>query len=131
VLSKLDMQLRTGEHGPEFERDEAAAVHFLRMADLQIRENLRALTRNADDTAQHAAATQLAYMDTQPNADYYIHESSPSAKGQGRPVQTDGIQQFPGDGYLQEGGSIGDGAPATEPADASNGAPEVKASAKK
>ncbi len=131
VLSKLDMQLRKGERGVEFERDKAAALHVLRLADLQIRENVRGLSRNADQSMVEAAEAQYAVTDQQPNAEFYIHESSPTDKGTGHPIQTDFIKQFPGDAYLQEGGSLGDGAPATQPAAESNGAPAVEKPAKK
>ncbi|MEP0545930.1 MAG: acyl-CoA dehydrogenase family protein [Rhodothermales bacterium] len=131
VLSKLDMQLRKGERGAAFERDKAAALHFLRLADLQIRENNRGLTRNADQSMVEAAQAQYALTDTQANDEFYIHESSPTDKGTGKPIQTQFVKQFPGDAYIQEGGSLGDGAPATEPANAGDGAPEVKKPAKK
>ena len=131
VLSKLDMQLRKGERGAAFERDKAAALHFLRLADLQIRENVRELTRNADQSMVEAAEAMYAFSDTQSDEEFYIHESSPTHMGKGRPVQTDFIAQFPGGAYLQEGGSLGDGAPAGEPASAGDGAPEVKKPAKK
>jgi acyl-CoA dehydrogenase family member 9 len=120
VLSKLDRQLRRGDYGPAFERDKASALHFLRLADLQIRENIRALTDNADRTMRAAAQAQYAFMDTQPNEDYYIHESSPSAKGTGKPLTKNAILQFPGDSSLHfgksgNGASEGDGAPLGEP----------------
>lgn len=117
VLSKLDRQLRRGEYGVAFERDKAAALHFLRLADLRIRANVRALSDNADKTLRAAAAAQFAYNDTLPNADYYIHESSPVAKGTGKPVQTEAIRQFPGDRVA----ASGDGAAAPEPEAATNG----------
>ena len=129
VLSKLDMQLRKGERGVAFERDKAAALHFLRLADLKIRENVRELSRNADASMIEAAEAQYALTDTMPNEDFYIHESSPTDKGTGKPITTNSIQQFPGDAYVQEGGSLGDGAPATELA--GDGAPEVKEPKKK
>lgn len=116
VLSKLDLQLRRGERGPKFERDQAAAAHFLSLADLQIRENVRLLTQNADRSMSAAAAAQFAYNDTLPNADFYIHESSPSAKGTGKKVQREHIRQFPGDAYAPLGEAHGDGAPAEKPA---------------
>ncbi len=131
VLSKLDMQLRKGERGAAFERDKAAALHFLRLADLQIRENNRGLTRNADASMVDAAKAQYAVTDAQANEEFYIHESSPTDKGTGKPIQTQFVKQFPGEAYIQEGGSLGDGAPATEPANAGDGAPEVKKPAKK
>jgi hypothetical protein len=131
VLSKLDMQLRQGARGAEFERDKAAALHFLRLADLEIRRNTRELHRNADESMVEAAEAMYAFADSLPDEEFYIHESSPTHRDKGRPVTTDFIQQFPGDAYLQEGGSLGDGAPATEPASAGDGAPEVKEPAKK
>ncbi|MEM1042022.1 MAG: acyl-CoA dehydrogenase family protein [Bacteroidota bacterium] len=113
VLSKLDGQLRAGERGAAFERDKAAALHFLRLADLQIRENVRGLSRNADVSMVEAAQAQYALTDTEPNADYYIHESAPEAKGTGRAVQAESVKQFPGDAYAGGDGSAGDGAAAT------------------
>ncbi len=115
TLSKLDQQLRTGERGAEFERDKAAALHFLRLADLQIRENVRGLSRNADASMVEAAQAQYALTDTQPNSDFYIHESSPSSKGTGRQVKTEAIKQFPGDGYAADSDSRGDGASTAKP----------------
>ena len=105
VLSKLDMQLRKGERGAEFERDKAAALHFLRLADLKIRENIRELSRNADQSMAAAAEAQFALTDQMPNEDFYIHESSPTARGTGRPIQTEHIRQFPGDAYAGGDGS--------------------------
>ncbi len=113
VLSKLDSQLRAGERGAEFERDKAAALHFLRLADLQIRENVRSLSRNADQSMVEAAHAQYALTDTQPNEAFYIHESSPTAQGTGRPVQTDVVKQFPGDAHAED--SQGDGAATSKP----------------
>jgi acyl-CoA dehydrogenase family member 9 len=126
VLSKLDRQLRNGEYGPKFERDKAAALHFLRLADLKIRENMRELSQNADRTMRAAAAAQFAYNDTLPNDAFYIHETSPSAGGTGRAISPVGIMQFPGESYIQEGGSLGDDPLIEERADGGNGAPAAK-----
>ena len=38
VISRLDMQIRSGQDGVEFERDRAAAEHFLDLAELEIRQ---------------------------------------------------------------------------------------------
>jgi acyl-CoA dehydrogenase family member 9 len=126
VLSKLDMQLRRGEYGPEFERDKAAALHFLRMADLEIRENVRALNENADKTMRIAAAAQFAFSDTLPNEDYYIHETSPSAKGTGKPIDNNAILQFPGEAYAGDGNVLDEATGSDEPA--GDGAPAVERS---
>lgn len=97
VLSKLDAQLRANEDGPEFERDKAAALHFLDMAELWIRENWRALHSNADASMRTAAEAALTYNDTLPNSLFIIPEQSPVAKGTGRTPDQSAIKQFPGD----------------------------------
>lgn len=116
VLSKMDQQLRRGDYGPAFERDKAAGLHFMRLADIQIRENIRRLTDNADRTMSAAAAAQFAYNDTLPNSEFYIHESSPAARGTGRPITKNNIVQFPGDSFKPGQAGGGDGAAQGEPA---------------
>jgi len=98
TLSRLDMQIRAGEDGTEFERDRAAAEHFLDLAELEIRECFRGLQENADDSMRRAADAAIALNDTRPNSDYVIHERSPSAAGTGRGVEREHVKQFPGDG---------------------------------
>ena len=114
VLSKLDSQIRGGAYGAEWERDRAAAVYFIDMAEEKIKDNLRLLDKNTDTSMLRAANAAIAHSDTLPNADFYIHESSPSSKGTGLPVQTDAIKQFPGDEHLLMGDTLaeGDGASA-------------------
>jgi len=97
TLSRLDRQLRAGEDGAEFERDKAAAEHFLDLADLEIRVNLRELTENADSTMLSAATAAVNHSDTLPNGEFVIPEKSPEAAGTGRQPSQDGIRQFPGD----------------------------------
>lgn len=99
TLSKLDAQIRAGEDGVDFERDKAAALHFLDIAELWIRENWRALSANADDTMRKAADAAIKRNDALPNSDFVIHEASPNAKGEGRPLRQHAIKQFPGDRY--------------------------------
>ena len=95
VLSKLDQQLADGASGPRWERDKAAGLHFMSLAHERIQHNVRELETNSDASMRRAAAAAYAWADTLPNADYYIHESSPTAKGTGHPVPTDFIKQFP------------------------------------
>ncbi len=99
VLSKLDRQLHAGESGAKFERDRTAALHFIDLAEHEIRQRFRALFDNDDDTMRLAAKTALEYSDTLPNNRYVIPERSPNARGTGRTNKQDGIKQFPGDGY--------------------------------
>ena len=84
VLSKLDHQLRDG---PPLEttsgsRDHTAGLHFLKLAELAIKENCRALRSNADTSMRTAAETALTHIDTQPNGDFIIPEKSPASASQ-------------------------------------------------
>ena len=99
TLSKLDLQIRAGEDGVEFERDKAAAEHFMDLAELEIRSSLRELTENADSTMLLAAEAALRHSDTLPNSEFVIPERSPVAAGTGRSLSQDGIKQFPGDAH--------------------------------
>ncbi|MDX2114763.1 MAG: acyl-CoA dehydrogenase family protein [Planctomycetota bacterium] len=97
TVSKLDAQLRAGEDGPEFERDKAAALHFLDLAELAVREAWRSLRLNADDSMRRAAEAAIKHNDTMPNSLFAIPEKSPVAKGTGRVQDQSHIKQFPGD----------------------------------
>jgi len=99
VLSKLDRQLRSGEDGVEFERDRAAAEHFLDLAEMEFNKNLRGLTENADESMRTAADAALRHNDTMPNSEFVIPERSPVAAGEGRSVDQSAIKQFPGDAH--------------------------------
>lgn len=101
VLSKLDRQLRVGEDGPEFDRDKAAALHFLDIADIEIRRAMTALTDNSDESMFVAAKAALAHNDTLPNEHFVIPERSPVAQGTGRTPNQDAIRQFPGDAHKE------------------------------
>lgn len=97
TLSKLDMQIRSGASGLEFERDKTSALHFADLAEVAINENVRKLTENADDSMRIAAEAAVKYNDTLPNSDFVIPERSPNAKGTGRVNSQQHINQFPGD----------------------------------
>ncbi len=94
VLSRLDAQLRAGEEGPDFDRDKAAAMHFIDIAEREIRRRWRDLREHADDSMRIAAAAALAHNDTLPNADFVVPEKSPVAKGTGHTPDQSGIKQF-------------------------------------
>lgn len=102
ALSKMDHQIRSNEHGPAFDRDKAAFQHFVDLAEITIRDNIRHMKRNADESMREAARAARLHNDTLPNSDYYIHEASPVAKGQGKPVNTAHIKQFTGDEQVDE-----------------------------
>ena len=102
TLSKLDCQIRAGEDGPEFERDRAAALHFLDLAELWIRDNWRRLRVNEFRTMRAAADASLTHNDTLPNDRFAIPEASSVAQGTGRKLRQDAIKQFPGDAYAPQ-----------------------------
>jgi alkylation response protein AidB-like acyl-CoA dehydrogenase len=95
VLSKLDQQLARSASGTKWERDKLAGLHFMHLAHERIEANVRALHKNSDDSMLRAAEAALNWVETLPNEDYYIHESSPIAKGTGHPIQEAYIKQFP------------------------------------
>ena len=86
----------------------------MHLAHEWIEDNVRRLNQNSDDSMARAAAAAIAYTDTLPNEDFYIHEASPVAAGEGHPVQEEHIKQFPGGEEPftpgQNGASAGDGA---------------------
>lgn len=103
TLSRLDLDIRKGGEGAEFERDKAAAKHFFDLAEETIRDNFRRLYENTDDTMLEAASAALKYTETLPNELFSIPEKSPVAAGTGRRLKQDGIKQFPGDKYVPAG----------------------------
>lgn len=116
VLSKLDSQMAQGASGLEWERDKEAGLHFMHMAHEVIEQNVRLLNKNSDESMLRSAEAAIAFNDTLPNDDFYIHEASPGAAGTGHAVQEEHIQQFPGDApkkaksKAKSNGSSGDGA---------------------
>jgi alkylation response protein AidB-like acyl-CoA dehydrogenase len=114
TLSKLDMQIRKGEEGVEFERDKAAALHFVDLAELWCQEEWRALYDNSDETMRAAAAAAIEHNDALPIDKYITPERSPVAQDMGRKANQDFIRQFPGEGYVDSAGTPAEsgGAPA-------------------
>jgi hypothetical protein len=106
TLSKLDRDVRAWGGRPQNarqDRDRAAARYFMDTAENEVRRCFRDLFENDDDAMLTAAKAALAYSDELPNGKYAIPESSPNAKGTGRPPKQDGIKQFPGGSALQAG----------------------------
>src|SRR6185437_996143 len=97
TLSKLDHELRTYASGIKFDRDHAAALHFMAMAQNEIHRAHQDLFKNADDSMKVAAMAALRYSDTLPNNQFAIPEASPNAQGTGKRLPQAGIKQFPGD----------------------------------
>src|SRR5690606_18160311 len=96
ALSRMDQQIRRGEAGTEFDRDQAAFDHFFDLAELEVGRALGELQRNADESMRRAAAAVMRHVDTLPNADFYIHEASPVAEGTGKRPAAELLRQFPG-----------------------------------
>lgn len=98
ALSKMDDQLRSGEYGPEFERDRAAFEYLFEWFEREIYRNFGEMRDNADESMREAAEAARAYNDTLPNEDFYIHEGSPLGRDAGKEPPTEHIQQFEGEG---------------------------------
>jgi alkylation response protein AidB-like acyl-CoA dehydrogenase len=97
-LSKMDDQLRTGEFGPQFERDRAAFEYLFDWFENEIHRNFGEMRTNADESMREAAEAARSYNDTLPNNDYYIHEGSPLGRDAGKTPPSEHIQQFDGEG---------------------------------
>ncbi|MFT5142903.1 MAG: acyl-CoA dehydrogenase family protein 9 [Rhodothermales bacterium] len=116
-LSKMDHLVRSGASGVGFEKDEAAFRHVFDLLSLRIKQSITELTQNADGSMARAADAARLYNDSLPNADFYIHESSPIAAGTGKPVPTEHIRLFPGDaaGQPEASGDGHQGTPSVKP----------------
>jgi alkylation response protein AidB-like acyl-CoA dehydrogenase len=113
TLSKLDRDLRAhqapenGKPNTLFDRDQAAAIYFMDMAETEIRACFAGLFENDDASAVAAAQAALAHGEKLPNESFVIPESSPNAKGTGRTPSQNGIKQFPGTGSASQNGRSG------------------------
>ena len=97
-LSKMDDQLRSGEYGPEFERDRAAVEYLFDWFERKIHQNFGEMRQNADESMREAAEAARAHNDTLSDDDFYIHEGSPLGRDAGKEPPTEHIPQFDGDG---------------------------------
>lgn len=93
-LSRFDYSLSNGESGLDEKR--AFFNHAFDLFEKRILERFRELRINSDGTLFQAAAAGRQRVDNLPNADFYVHESSPTDKGTGKRVRTDIVKQFPG-----------------------------------
>ncbi|HWH70804.1 MAG TPA: acyl-CoA dehydrogenase family protein, partial [Candidatus Sulfotelmatobacter sp.] len=96
TLSKLERDTQRGAKGPEQERDQAAAHYFMALAESKVNRSLDEVLENADDAMRAAAQAALRYIDTLPNSQFILPESSPVARGTGRVPAREGIKTFPG-----------------------------------
>jgi hypothetical protein len=98
ALSKMDDQLRSGDYGPEFERDRAAFEYLFEWFDHKIHQNFGAMRDNPDESMREAAEAARAHNDTLPNENFYIHEGSPLGRDAGKELPQEHIPQFDGEG---------------------------------
>jgi alkylation response protein AidB-like acyl-CoA dehydrogenase len=99
TLSKFDHEIREFKHdgngnGMHFDRNKAAAIYFMKMADREIDDCFRRLFDNDDSAMTSAADAALTFSKTLPNSRFIIPERSPNAKGTGRAVRKEGVKQF-------------------------------------
>ncbi len=105
-LARMDRLIRTGAKGLDFERDQAAFEHAFDLLEFKILSCFGELKKNADKSMRKAAGAARRHNDSLPNEDFYIHETSPNARGTGKKVSLEYIKQFPEDSVLK---STGDG----------------------
>lgn len=110
-LSRMELGLKKNEPGLELDRDFTAFKHGFDLLETRILRNLGELRNNPDESMRRAAAAARVYNDSLANEDFYIHESSPTAKGTGKRIRTDHVRQFPVDRSVDSGepASSGDG----------------------
>jgi alkylation response protein AidB-like acyl-CoA dehydrogenase len=97
TLSRLDREIRAHANGVKFDRDRAAAVYFMDMAEREIGDCFRRLIENDDEAMRSAAQAAMRYGETLDNNQYVIPERSPTAQGTGKTPDCRAIRQFPGD----------------------------------
>ncbi|MFB6277980.1 MAG: acyl-CoA dehydrogenase family protein [Salinibacter sp.] len=97
-LSKMDEQIRSGEYGPEFERDRAAFEYLFEWFKRKIHRNFGEMRDNADESMREAADAARAHSDTLPDDEFYIHEGSPLGRDAGKDLPQKHIPQFDGEG---------------------------------
>ncbi len=102
TLSRLDADLRAhggnGAGDMEFQRDKAAALYFMDLAEVEIMARFRDLYENADASMLKAADIALRYNDSLPPGQFIIPERTPTdQRGKGRLPKQEGIKQFPGE----------------------------------
>lgn len=96
ALSRLDSNIRNGLDGPELDREMKIVAYFCATARHEMDRELRELRENTDESMRDAAQAVLSIAKEWPNADYAIPERTPNmeARGSGRQVDQDAIQQF-------------------------------------
>jgi acyl-CoA dehydrogenase family member 9 len=104
TLAKLEMDIRkhggNGAGDLEFQRDKAGAMHFFDLCEMEVRQLLRELYENGDETMLTAASAALKHSDSLPHGDFILPEKTPLAiRGKGRKPTQLGVKQFPGDRF--------------------------------
>jgi hypothetical protein len=95
-VGKMDALIRSGGHGEVYDRDRSAFEHAFDLLELRVHNLFGEMRVNADRSMREAAEAARYHSDTLPHSDFVIHESSPIARNQGRPVAREYVRQFPG-----------------------------------
>jgi alkylation response protein AidB-like acyl-CoA dehydrogenase len=107
TLSRCDANIRAGLQGADLVHELTVVDQLCAIGNARIDEDTRALRWNYDAISRSCAELVLDRADLLSNADYAIPERTPdmAARGTGRPVTTDAIQQF-GSGSAFHGGML-------------------------
>ncbi len=95
-LSRADRSLRKGVNGSPLAEELKIVEHICAMADREIASAIRDLRQNTDRTMLACAEAAMSQMETLPDSDYVIPESTPeeSVRGKGRVPDQTHIPQF-------------------------------------
>ncbi len=95
-LSKLDMNIRSGESKGELAHDRAMVDYIMAYGEYKINGWYKALRQNTDDEMLKAADKAWDFGLTLPNEEYYIPERTPDmdVRGTGKDCDQEFIKQF-------------------------------------
>jgi len=96
VLARADRSIRTGNSGPDLDREIRTVEYVCAMAGEEIELAFRGLRTNTDREMRSCAAAAMAEFDALPVHHYAIPERTPdmAARGKGRQTDPSVIQQF-------------------------------------
>jgi len=110
-------------NGSATEREKAAAIHFIDLAEHEIGHAFRELHDKPDDTMLAAASATLTWAQTLPDSDYIVPEKSPAISAARAEAKAGVDQAVPGASHVGESAATGH-EPATNTDGDGNGSAE-------
>ena len=103
ALSRLDLSIRRGAEGKALSQEIATVDHIFAIGTKRFRDNLRELRQNTDKTMRVLADHLEDHVDSLPDSQFFIPESTPvdAVRGKGRQTDDEAIQQFGGGSHYE------------------------------